>query len=232
LRPLAGIRVVAWEHAVAAPLATRHLADLGANVVKIERPAGGDFARDYDSAVLGLSAYFVWLNRGKRSVVLDLKDPHDRHAFGSSARHGAYVGTVDPADGEERDCRPGGGVSDELQAHRRPARLGGSGVHGPHSYVVDPPRVVHLARRVGREPDQALRPDDRSRLRHGHIVLTEVNPVGARGGDQLRPVVEDEQHAVIAAGAPEALRDGDDLLVRAVLDPQLDDVDAAAQASV
>jgi itaconate CoA-transferase len=79
--PLAGVRVVAWEHAVAAPLATRHLADLGADVVKIERPDGGDFARAYDSAVNGLSAYFVWLNRGKRSVVLDLKTAADRHAF-------------------------------------------------------------------------------------------------------------------------------------------------------
>jgi crotonobetainyl-CoA:carnitine CoA-transferase CaiB-like acyl-CoA transferase len=72
---------VAWEHAVAAPLATRHLADLGADVIKIERPGRGDFARDYDSAVKGLSAYFVWLNRGKRSVILDIKQPHDRHAF-------------------------------------------------------------------------------------------------------------------------------------------------------
>jgi itaconate CoA-transferase len=66
---------------VAAPLATRHLADLGADVVKVERPDGGDFARDYDSAVRGLSAYFVWLNRGKRSAVLDLKDPSGRRAF-------------------------------------------------------------------------------------------------------------------------------------------------------
>ena len=66
---------------MAAPLATRHLADLGADVIKIERPGGGDFARDYDSAVQGLSAYFVWLNRGKRSVVLDLKSAEGRHAF-------------------------------------------------------------------------------------------------------------------------------------------------------
>jgi crotonobetainyl-CoA:carnitine CoA-transferase CaiB-like acyl-CoA transferase len=79
--PLAGVRVVAWEHAVAAPLATRHLADLGADVVKIERPDGGDFARAYDSAVNGLSAYFVWLNRGKRSVVLNLKASRDRDAL-------------------------------------------------------------------------------------------------------------------------------------------------------
>src|SRR5262245_52722085 len=79
--PLGGIRVVAWEHAVAAPLATRHLADLGADVIKIERPGGGDFARAYDSAVNGLSAYFVWLNRGKRSVVLDLNAEGDRRAL-------------------------------------------------------------------------------------------------------------------------------------------------------
>jgi len=79
--PLAGVRVIAWEHAVAAPLATRHLADLGADVIKVERPGRGDFARDYDSAVNGLSAYFVWLNRGKRSIVLDLKSAVDGDAF-------------------------------------------------------------------------------------------------------------------------------------------------------
>ena len=72
--PLSGVRVVALEQAVAVPLATRHLADLGADVIKIERPDGGDFARSYDSAVQGLSVNFVWLNRAKRSVCLDLKD--------------------------------------------------------------------------------------------------------------------------------------------------------------
>lgn len=69
---LAGVRVVALEQAVAGPLCTRHLADLGADVIKIERPEG-DFARRYDTSVLGLSSYFVWLNRGKRSLTLDLK---------------------------------------------------------------------------------------------------------------------------------------------------------------
>lgn len=72
-RPLAGIRVVALEHAVAAPIATRHMADLGAEVIKVERPEVGDFARAYDKAVLGQSSFFVWLNRGKRSLALDLK---------------------------------------------------------------------------------------------------------------------------------------------------------------
>ncbi|WP_110180359.1 CaiB/BaiF CoA transferase family protein [Nocardioides solisilvae] len=73
--PLAGITVVALEQAVAAPLATRHLADLGARVIKIERVGEGDFARNYDHAVQGLASHFVWLNRGKESVALDLKDP-------------------------------------------------------------------------------------------------------------------------------------------------------------
>ncbi|MFI0927493.1 CaiB/BaiF CoA transferase family protein [Streptomyces sp. NPDC021012] len=73
--PLAGITVVAVEQAVAAPFATRQLADLGARVVKIERPDGGDFARGYDTAARGLASHFVWCNRGKESVAVDLKDP-------------------------------------------------------------------------------------------------------------------------------------------------------------
>lgn len=75
--PLTGVTVVSLEQAVSAPFATRQLADLGARVIKVERP-GGDFARDYDRAVKGQSAYFVWCNRGKESVVLDLKEPGDR----------------------------------------------------------------------------------------------------------------------------------------------------------
>jgi itaconate CoA-transferase len=71
--PLEGITVVSIEQAVAAPFATRQLADLGARVIKIERPHGGDFARDYDATVNGLSSYFVWLNRSKESLTLDLK---------------------------------------------------------------------------------------------------------------------------------------------------------------
>ncbi|MEP6780824.1 MAG: CaiB/BaiF CoA-transferase family protein [Gemmatimonadaceae bacterium] len=73
--PLAGLTVVAIEQAVAAPLATRHLADWGARVIKIERPGTGDFARGYDKRVKGLSSYFVWLNRSKESLTIDLKRP-------------------------------------------------------------------------------------------------------------------------------------------------------------
>lgn len=75
--PLEGVRVIALEQAVAGPLCTRHLADLGADVIKVERPEG-DFARRYDTVVRGQSAYFVWLNRGKRSIALDLARPADR----------------------------------------------------------------------------------------------------------------------------------------------------------
>jgi crotonobetainyl-CoA:carnitine CoA-transferase CaiB-like acyl-CoA transferase len=73
--PLDGITVVALEQAVAAPFATRQLADLGARVIKIERPAVGDFARGYDASVKGMASYFVWLNRSKESLTLDLKAP-------------------------------------------------------------------------------------------------------------------------------------------------------------
>ena len=76
--PLHSIRVVALEQAVAAPFCSRQLADMGADVIKVERPDGGDFARGYDGALHGLSAYFAWLNRGKRSIVLDLKCDDDR----------------------------------------------------------------------------------------------------------------------------------------------------------
>jgi itaconate CoA-transferase len=76
---LTGLSVVALEQAVAGPFCSRQLADLGADVVKVERPDGGDSARAYDTALNGVSAYFAWLNRGKRSVVLDLKEAADRH---------------------------------------------------------------------------------------------------------------------------------------------------------
>jgi itaconate CoA-transferase len=73
MQPLKGLTVVALEHAIAAPFATRQLADLGARVIKIERPGSGDFARGYDTRVRGLSSHFVWTNRSKESLTLDLK---------------------------------------------------------------------------------------------------------------------------------------------------------------
>jgi crotonobetainyl-CoA:carnitine CoA-transferase CaiB-like acyl-CoA transferase len=74
MRPLEGITVVSLEHAIAAPFATRQLADLGARVIKVERPMVGDFARNYDTRARGLSSHFVWTNRSKESLCLDLKD--------------------------------------------------------------------------------------------------------------------------------------------------------------
>ncbi|MGE4048818.1 MAG: CaiB/BaiF CoA transferase family protein [Acetobacteraceae bacterium] len=81
MRPLEGMRVIALEHAVAAPLCSRHLADLGADVIKIERPGEGDFARAYDNYVNGICSHFVWLNRGKRSITLDVKQPQARQVL-------------------------------------------------------------------------------------------------------------------------------------------------------
>ena len=75
IRPLDGITVVSLEHAIAAPFCTRQLADLGARVIKVERPGSGDFARAYDKQVKGLSSHFVWVNRSKESLTLDLKQP-------------------------------------------------------------------------------------------------------------------------------------------------------------
>src|SRR3984893_3066295 len=97
--PLDGIMVVALEQAVAAPFATRQLADLGARVIKVERPGRGDFARDYDSAAGdGMSSWFVWLNRAKESVVLDLKADDGRRALDSLiGRADVFICNLAPA---------------------------------------------------------------------------------------------------------------------------------------
>ena len=73
--------MVALEQAVAAPFATRQLADLGARVIKVERPGTGDFARSYDTTVHGQASYFVWLNRGKESIELDIKSVAGREVL-------------------------------------------------------------------------------------------------------------------------------------------------------
>ncbi|MEW6466282.1 MAG: CaiB/BaiF CoA-transferase family protein [Pseudomonadota bacterium] len=79
--PLDGLLVVSLEHAIAAPLATRHLADLGARVIKVERPQGGDFARAYDTRARGIASHFAWCNRSKESLTLDVKQPEARAAL-------------------------------------------------------------------------------------------------------------------------------------------------------
>src|SRR6516165_1142535 len=81
-RPLEGLTVITLEHAIAAPFCTRQLADLGARVIKVERPGVGDFARAYDHRTRGLASHFVWTNRSKESLTLDLKQPAARAVLG------------------------------------------------------------------------------------------------------------------------------------------------------
>lgn len=128
--PLEGITVVALEQAVAAPLATRNLADLGARVIKVERVEGGDLARGYDHVVEGTGAHFVWLNRGKESLAMDLKSDDGRDVVRR---------LVDQADVFVQNLAPGsaerlGLGADELRAERPElvvANLSGYGAGGP-----------------------------------------------------------------------------------------------------
>ncbi|USX53944.1 CaiB/BaiF CoA-transferase family protein [Lentzea sp. HUAS12] len=127
--PLDGITVVALEQAVAAPLATRHLADLGARVIKVERPGAGDFARDYDRTVHGQSSYFVWLNRGKESIELDIKNEIELlHAL--IARADVFVQNLAPGAAERL------GLGAEALRAQHPSLIhcsvSGYGPHGPY----------------------------------------------------------------------------------------------------
>jgi itaconate CoA-transferase len=125
--PLSGIRVVALEQAVAAPFCSRQLADMGADVVKVERPDGGDFARSYDGALNGLSAYFAWLNRGKRSIALDLKQESDCAVFAKLVeRADVLIHNLAPGAVE----RLGFGYDELAEAHPRLIWCGISG-YGP-----------------------------------------------------------------------------------------------------
>ncbi|MFI7386237.1 CaiB/BaiF CoA transferase family protein [Streptomyces sp. NPDC049813] len=130
--PLDGVTVVSLEQAVAAPFATRQLADLGARVIKVERPGGGDFARRYDTTVHGQSSYFVWLNRSKESLALDLKSPAGR-AILEELLTGAdvFVQNLAPGAAERLDLGPAA-----LQARHPtliPCTISGYGTTGPWS---------------------------------------------------------------------------------------------------
>jgi itaconate CoA-transferase len=95
--PLSGVMVVAVEQAVAAPFASRQLADLGARVIKVERPGVGDFARSYDTTVKGLASHFVWINRSKESLTLDLKRTEGIEALGRLvARADVFIHNLAP----------------------------------------------------------------------------------------------------------------------------------------
>ena len=130
--PLSGITVVSLEQAVAAPFATRQLADLGARVIKIERPDVGDFARGYDETVKGMASHFVWLNRSKESVALDLKSPEGHHAVHALVRSAdIFVQNLAPGAAE----RLGLGA-DALRAERPElihVSISGYGADGPYS---------------------------------------------------------------------------------------------------
>lgn len=129
--PLAGITCIALEHAVSAPFATRQLADLGARVIKIERPGVGDFARAYDERVRGLASYFVWCNRSKESLTLDVKHPE---------AHEILARLIDKADVLVQNLAPGAtdrlGLSYEVLHERHPrlivCDISGYGADGPY----------------------------------------------------------------------------------------------------
>jgi itaconate CoA-transferase len=130
--PLQGVTVVSIEQAVAGPFATRQLADLGARVIKIERPDGGDFARAYDTTVKGMASHFVWLNRSKESLTLDLKRPE-------AAR--VLERLLDGADVFLQNLAPGAaerlGLGNEALRRRYPrlivCNLSGYGTSGPYA---------------------------------------------------------------------------------------------------
>lgn len=130
--PLDGIIVLAVEQAIAAPFCTRQLVDLGARVLKVERPGSGDFARDYDTAFSGTSAFFVWGNRGKDSLELDLKNPADRATFdGLLAGADVFIQNLAPAAAERA-----GLLADQVR-DRHPAivacGISGYGLGGPRT---------------------------------------------------------------------------------------------------
>ncbi|MFE4019494.1 CaiB/BaiF CoA transferase family protein [Streptomyces sp. NPDC059101] len=132
--PLDGITVVALEQAVAAPFATRQLADLGARVIKVERPGTGDFARGYDETVRGMSSHFVWLNRNKESIALDVKSPGDAAVLRRLlARADVFVQNLAPGAAERL-----GLTAAALQAaHPRLVVCGisGYGTGGPYAHA-------------------------------------------------------------------------------------------------
>ncbi len=128
--PLSGVTVVTVEQAVAAPYATRQLADLGARVIKVERPGEGDFARRYDTTVHGTSSYFVWINRSKESLTLDLKDPRGRDILHELlADADVFVQNLAPG----AAGRLGLGADDLARRHPRliPCTISGWGTTGP-----------------------------------------------------------------------------------------------------
>jgi itaconate CoA-transferase len=133
VRPLDGITVVALEQVIAGPFATRQLAELGARVIKIERPGGGDAARGYDRTVKGLSSHFVWTNRSKESLVLDVKHPEAKPILARLvAKADVFLQNLAPGAAE----RLGLGAAELRQSHPRLIWCGISG-YGPAGPYAD-----------------------------------------------------------------------------------------------
>ncbi|MDX6241361.1 MAG: hypothetical protein QOG10_6185 [Kribbellaceae bacterium] len=128
--PLSGVTVVSVEQAVAAPFATRQLADLGARVIKVERPGVGDFARRYDTTVHGQSSYFVWLNRSKESLTLDLKSPRGQDIL-HALLAGADVFVQNLAPGAAARLSLDAASLSERYASLIPCTISGYGTSGP-----------------------------------------------------------------------------------------------------
>ena len=132
MQPLRGVTVVSLEQAIAAPYASRHLADLGARVIKVERPGVGDFARGYDTRVDGLSSHFVWTNRNKESLTLDIKDPRGLDDRAAPAGRRRRV----PAEPRARRDRPGRARRRRAAARSTPrlivCDISGYGLGGPY----------------------------------------------------------------------------------------------------
>ena len=132
MRPLTGITVVTLEHAIAAPFATRQLADLGARVIKVERPSVGDFARGYDERVHGLASHFVWTNRSKESLTLDVKHPEAQTVLKRLIREQADVVVQNLAPGAAARL----GLSYEALSAEKPeiivCDISGYGDNGPY----------------------------------------------------------------------------------------------------
>ena len=130
--PLEGITVISLEQAVAAPFAARQLADMGARVIKIERPGVGDFARSYDEAVLGQSGYFLWLNRNKESLSLDVKKPQSKQILAKLiAQADVFIQNLAPGAAK----RLGLGADELMAKHPRliVCDISGYGDSGPYA---------------------------------------------------------------------------------------------------
>ena len=130
--PLDGIKVIALEHAIAAPFATRQLADLGARVIKIERPGKGDFARSYDTRARGMSSHFVWTNRSKESLTLDLKSSEGMDVL-SKLIEGADVLVQNLAPGAADRMGLGFETLHEIHSELIVCNISGYGPDGPET---------------------------------------------------------------------------------------------------